>query len=341
MPTAVPSVSDSLTPSQLVPAVTELIKMRQPAMVWGAPGIGKSDIYRQIADSLGMVFHSEYASTLSDVDTRGIPARDGDRTIWLTPDFMPRPGCPPTLLVFDDFTRASMSTQNALFPLILEGRIGTSYVLPDNCVVCGAANRETDGGGVNRISQALANRFVHLDLTHSVNDWSEWAKMAGIAPVVQSFIRWRPALLHDYDAKAHAWPSPRTWEFASRIVKRNLAPDIEYALIRGAVGNAAAVEFATYERMFNAMQGQTVAGILADPTGAPVPNEMIAQYAVASALAHSATPVNFGAIMQFLKRMRPEFMAFAIKDATTRDTKLMFNKDYVDWGIATANGAAA
>lgn len=339
MPTAIPSVSDSLTPSQLVPAVTELIKMRQPAMVWGAPGIGKSDIYRQIADSLGMVFHSEYASTLSDVDTRGIPARDGDRTIWLTPDFMPRPGCPPTLLVFDDFTRANMSTQNALFPLILEGRIGTSYVLPDNCVVCGAANRETDGGGVNRISQALANRFVHLDLTHSVDDWSDWANGAGIAPVVQAFIRFRPALLHAYDAKAHAWPSPRTWEFVSRIVKRNLNAVTQHALVRGAVGNAA-VEFATYERMFNAMQGQSVAAIIADPDGAPVPNDIISQYAVASALAHNATPVTFGPIMRFLKRMRREFAAFAIRDAVKRTPALESTREFANWTIATHNANA-
>lgn len=63
----------------------------------------------------------------------------------------------------------------------------------------------------------------------------------------QLTIVWRPP-----GAAERAFPCPRTWEFASNIVKnRNgLDPLAERALLWGTVGKAAAVEFAVFLKVW-------------------------------------------------------------------------------------------
>ena len=40
-------------PSQVITALKHCIQLQRPCMVWGAPGIGKSDIVKQIGDAQG------------------------------------------------------------------------------------------------------------------------------------------------------------------------------------------------------------------------------------------------------------------------------------------------
>ena len=49
---AVGSQNRTVTPNEAKSALTHCIKLQRPIMMWGAPGIGKSDIVKQIADAL-------------------------------------------------------------------------------------------------------------------------------------------------------------------------------------------------------------------------------------------------------------------------------------------------
>ena len=40
-------------PRQAISALKHCISLQRPVMIWGAPGIGKSDIVKQIADAEG------------------------------------------------------------------------------------------------------------------------------------------------------------------------------------------------------------------------------------------------------------------------------------------------
>ena len=66
----------------------------------------------------------------------------------------------------------------------------------------------------------LASRFVHLEIRVDAEDWLVWGAANGIAPEVLFFITYEPDLLHVFDPKSteRAFPTPRTWEFASNIV---------------------------------------------------------------------------------------------------------------------------
>jgi len=50
---AVGSQNRTVSPNEAKSALTHCIKLQRPIMMWGAPGIGKSDIVKQIADAEG------------------------------------------------------------------------------------------------------------------------------------------------------------------------------------------------------------------------------------------------------------------------------------------------
>ena len=48
---AVGSQNRTVTPNEAKSALEHCIKLQRPIMMWGAPGIGKSDIVKQVADT--------------------------------------------------------------------------------------------------------------------------------------------------------------------------------------------------------------------------------------------------------------------------------------------------
>ena len=83
-------------------------------------------------------------------------------------------------------------------------------------------------------------RFVHLDFEVDMQEWSAWAIQTKIRPEVIAFLRFRPALLSAFDRDNNAFPSPRSWEFVSRILISNPKAKIEHELIAGAAAFEAA-----------------------------------------------------------------------------------------------------
>lgn len=99
-----------------------------------------------------------------------------------------------------------------------------------------AGNRENDRAVTYRMPSALASRFVHFDFEVDVDDWLKWAAANALPPELVSFIRFRPALLHDFDPKRNekAFPTPRSWEFVGRIINASESERLEFTLIAGA-----------------------------------------------------------------------------------------------------------
>ena len=245
------SADYTLAPNALASVLARLVEMRQPAMVWGPPGAAKSQIAQQVAAATNRQYVDVRALLLDPVDLRGIPWRDSsDRTRWATPDFLPPSDDPGRWLInLEELPSAVPMVQAAAYQLVLDRKIG-EYELPEGASLIACGNRETDRGVVHRMLAPLASRFVHLDIRVNAEDWCEWGAANGIAPEVLFFITYEPDLLHRFDpqSKERAFPCPRTWEFASNIIKnRNgLDPVAERALLRGTVGEAAAIEFTAF-----------------------------------------------------------------------------------------------
>lgn len=323
----------SLKPSEISKAVETCILAKQPVAVWGEPGVGKSQVIQQTAKRLNLACQDVRAVLLDPVDLRGLPHVNGDgRAHWAIPEFLPRDG--NGVLFLDELNRAPQLVQNACLQLTLDRKLG-EYELPEGWTVVIACNRESDGGGVVKMSSALSNRFVHVNQVVDLDDWCKWAAGAGIDPVVIAFLRFKTDLLHKFDRNARAFPSPRAWEFVSKIVGQNPAPAIMLALVAGAVGHAAAIEFMAFLKLYRSLP--SIDAILLNPTGAPVPTETSTLYAVSAALARRTTAQNFGRVLQYLDRLQAEFSVMAVRDAVTRDQQLTSTPEFTKWAVKNSD----
>lgn len=324
-----------MKPSAVATALACCIKAKQPVIIWGAPGIGKSQVTQQTSALLNRALLDVRASLLDPVDLRGIPqVTASGLTRWCPPSFLPAADAPASLILLDELNRAPVLTQNGLFQLVLDRALG-EYRLPDNCEIVACCNRESDGGGVQRMPQALANRFVHVDMEPDLEDWCKWAVVSGIEPAVIAFLRFRPDLLHQFSRTDKAFPTPRSWAFVSRITSEKPGNGIEHALYAGSVGEGAAVEYSAFLRMFRELP--SIDAILLNPQSSPVPNGPATLFAVASALARRTTGVNFGRVLQYFARLPQEYGVYGVQDAVRRDTTLTATPDFTSWAVAHAD----
>lgn len=133
---------------------------------------------------------------------------------------------------------------------------------------------------------------------------------------------------------AHAFPSPRSWEFVSRILDSldsQSNTSIEHEVIAGAVGTGAATEFSAFLRTFRELPN--IDAILLKPLQELVPENAAAQYAVASALARCASDTNFDRICLYLNRLPTEFRVLCVRDATLRTPTIRSTAGYTRWAV--------
>src|SRR5271157_5364050 len=325
--------------SAISDALRVLVAARRPVFIWGAPGWRKSAVVRQLATELGIALRDVRALLLDPVDLRGLPFLGSDgRSKWATPDFLPQNGT--GILFLDELNAAPAMVQASCYQLVLDRKLG-EYVLPDGWAIIAAGNRDSDRAVTTRMPTPLRNRFVHLEFEVDVQEWSEWAIQAGIRPEVIAFLRFRPELLSAFDRDANAFPSPRSWEFVSRILDcldSQSNPAIEHEVIAGAVGPGAATEFSAFLRMFRELPN--IDAILLNPTQEPVPENAAAQYAVASALARCASDTNFDRVCLYLDRLPTEFRVLCVRDASLREPAIRCTAGYVKWAVESHNAIA-
>ncbi|HEX2918236.1 MAG TPA: MoxR family ATPase, partial [Edaphobacter sp.] len=206
-----------MKPSMLRAALLALIGERVPMHLWGACGVGKSQIVAQVATELDYEFLDIRAVQLDPVDLRGLPRIATDFTEWIPPKFLPT--CGKGILFLDELTSAPQMTQAGCYQLVLDRKLG-EYRLPDEWIVIAAGNPASERGVHFSMPRPLRNRFVHLDLEPDLTDWCRWALQSGIRNEIIAFLRFKPGLLHDADATSdqNAWPTPRSWEMASKVL---------------------------------------------------------------------------------------------------------------------------
>jgi len=316
---------------------TLVVGERQPVFIWGSPGTGKSAVLHQLAAELGIALRDIRALLLDPVDLRGLPfvGKDG-RSQWATPDFLPQDG--DGILFLDELNAAPAMVQASCYQLVLDRKLG-EYTLPEGWAIVAAGNRDSDRAATTRMPTPLRNRFVHIDFEVDVQEWSEWAIKTSIRPEVIAFIRFRPELLSAFDRDAlNAFPSPRSWEFVSRILNSKPDPSAEHELFAGAVGTGAATEFSAFLRTFRELP--SIDAILLNPNQEPVPENAAAQYAVASALARCASDTNFDRICLYLNRLPTEFRVLCVRDATLRQPAIRTTAGFVKFAIENHHAIA-
>jgi len=205
-----------------------------PIFCWGGPGIGKSSVVRQAAEEEGVDCIDIRLVLLDPSDLRGLPVPDDGKAKWLPPSFLPH-GDWRGVIFLDELNVAPPLVQNTALQLVLDRRLG-EYVLPDGATIIAAGNREMEAF-VHRMSPPLLNRFLHLDFEVDNDEWAKWAVQNDIAPqVIGLLTRFRPELIYKFEPQKKSYPTPRSWEFASKILKNGIPEELKFELVTGCVG---------------------------------------------------------------------------------------------------------
>ena len=338
-----------MRPSQVAVALGHCIDAKQPVMLHGSPGVGKSDVVRQIAAARNIPMIDLRLSQLDPVDLRGVPSVDmvARKTGWNAPDFLPTDG--EGILFLDEINSAAQATQAAAYQLVLDRKLG-DYTLPDGWAMIAAGNRVTDRAIVNQMSSALKNRFTHINYDVNNDDWCTWALTNNISTEVLGFIRFRPMLLNEFEQRndtkkekeriqhmrdAQAFATPRSWFFLDRILQQKPSSDIEYELYSGIVGEGCAAEFMGYLKYYRDLPN--IDALLMAPEKAKVPTEPATLYALSTGIAAKTTKDNMERVVKYTLRLPPEFQVLLMKDMAVRDPSLTQTKSFNEWAVKNAD----
>ena len=330
----VPSMNVGKLVSELSYTYSRVINAYMPVktvpsvMLWGAPGVGKSQAVRQIAKEIEFATGKKTVVTdvrlllFNPIDLRGIPTANADKTlaIWLKPHIfnMDPSDRIVNILFLDEISAAPQSVQAAAYQITLDRVVG-EHKLPDNCIVVAAGNRTTDKSVAYKMPKALANRLMHIQVEGSFKSWREWAVRSGVNPKVIGFLSFRQDYLMRFDASSEdlAFPTPRSWEMVSNLLN-NVSSDIArmHPLISGIVGTGTALEFRTWAQVFDSLP--SIDDIFAGKN-VEVPRQTDVLYALVSAMTAYArehkTSLNLLAnSIRFALKLPPDFSVILMKD---------------------------
>ena len=330
----IPQMAVGAAVRQLSHAYCTVIKNRLPVrtvpsvMLWGPPGVGKSQAVRQIAAEIKQNTGKTVCVTdvrlllFNPIDLRGIPTANADKTlaIWLKPQIFQMDDSESTvnILFLDEISAAPQSVQAAAYQITLDRTVG-EHKLPENCIVIAAGNRVTDKSVAYKMPKALANRLLHIEIEGSFASWKEWAIRGGVHEKVIGFLSFRQSYLSGFDSGADdlAFPTPRSWEMVSNLLN-GISGDIDemYSLIAGVIGSGAAVEFRTWTKVYRELPD--IADIF-DGKMPAIPRDTDALYALISSMTayareHRHDLSRIANSIRYADQLPPDFSAVLMRD---------------------------
>jgi hypothetical protein len=275
----------------LLTAVGLCFSCRIPVLLWGDPGVGKTAVVES-AREVGWHVETLVVSHYEPADFAGLPVVRSDGTV----DFAPPAWATrlaahdgPSIAFLDELSTAAPSVQAAALRPLTHYTIG-ALQLPDTVSWGAAANPADVAAAGWELAPPTASRFVHLDWKMPVEVYTEclvtggWPTIplhhrgAAYAPqlaasraLVAAYLRVRQgqmsAMPKDAAGRSRAFPTPRTWDYLSRLLAMascaGAGAEVQRLLAYGAVGASSAHEFLVWVDAQDLPDPET---LLADPT---------------------------------------------------------------------------
>lgn len=330
----IPQMNVNRLIEELAPAYCNIIKAGVPiktfpsVMLWGPPGVGKSQAVRQLGKEIEKNTGKKTRVTdvrlllFNPIDLRGIPTANAEKTlaVWLKPQIfqMDPDENIVNILFLDEISAAPQSVQAAAYQITLDRVVG-EHKLPENCIVIAAGNRTTDKSVAFKMPKALANRLLHIELEGSFKSWKEWAVRQGVNHKVVAFLSFRRQHLLTFDPANDdlAFATPRSWEMVSNILNY-VDPDVDktYSLISGIIGSGLAIEFRTWAQVYKDLP--KIEDIF-EGKNPKLPTSTDAMYALCGAMTayareHKDDMAKIANSVRYAERMPPDFSTVLFKD---------------------------
>lgn len=209
-------------------------KIKFATCLWGMPGIGKTSFIKalenepvtykgkrypgykivdippaqleEMGDILGIPMECQLVSKggvtkWAPTETINTAVADGwvvDQTVAPTMQYAPPAWVPtrdePTILLFDDWNRASGRLIKGVMQLIQNG--GTiSWKLPESVQIVLTGNPDTEGMLVAQVDDAIMTRIKSMYIEPDAEGWINWALANDVSPVGVAFFKHYPELV--------------------------------------------------------------------------------------------------------------------------------------------------
>ncbi len=155
------------------------------------------------------------------------------------------------IVFFDEITNALPSIQGMAFNIVLDKEVNGIWKLPENVRIVAAGNDLNDSLAANTMAEPLFNRFAHVYINTTVDNWLQWAstpkkqyerlnykkeeEQLTIHPSIYAYVAYKSSggkdvLRTPYNGeKPNA--DPRKWEMASKVLYATGQPEMLRALI--------------------------------------------------------------------------------------------------------------
>ena len=325
-----------VTPRQLAEAIEDDFYSGVVPYVEGSPGIGKSSIFAQVANKLGLKLIDHRLSTSAPEDLSGLPMIDpvSKRAMFmpfgdlfpLEDDELPE-GKQGWMLFLDEFNSAPKAVQAAAYKLVLDRKTGQRNLHP-NVVIGGAGNLSTDRAITNPIGTAMQSRLSHYVLEVNFKEWLEdvalkenWDRR------IIAYLSRYPSKLMDFrpDHNEKTFCCPRTWEFVNNLLKArepsskgiNPAQTHKYA---GKITSGVAVDFIQFTRVFENLI--SIKEIENDPSSCRIPSDPSEQWANISHMCEMVNEKNFGDLSTYAGRFSLDFKVLFFRSVMVQKPQL-------------------
>ena len=323
----------------------------------GGPGIGKTQMHRELARENDWQFKSIILSRYNSVDIMGlfVPDHKAGRLVHYPSSRLLETVDPDRvcLIMFDEITNAQPDVMSAI-QSFLEDRQIEDVNVGSKVVFALAGNRPQDGCNSRELPRALKDgRLITFEIKMPDKDeWSRWAEKNQINPYVVAYIQWRPEDLYRFegDSASATQPTPRGYEKLSAImdvVNNPMDTESISNLGIGCIGESAWSGFAGFMRYAESMP--TYEDIINDPTRAKLPpqNDFGCLYGVVSNLKSHVSYMqkkeqellecDIKAICEYVDRMHNEFASLALKLLATSNEAFMSSKIYSEYAVKYHN----
>jgi hypothetical protein len=275
-----------------------------PLMIWGAPGIGKTQIVEELVKAKGKGKLVDVQTSKMAPDDWALPAINKTASGEMTAIDLPKAWLPvyiPTgdpkkdaqleealgegVIFLDELSRANEAVQNTCLKLVNQRIIGDAKI-GDKWVIISASNRTIDDPDtLPQWSSALGNRFKQVNYVPNFKEWKEWA-VGKVDDRILDFLEFNEDLFYTLDDETtmdSAYASPRSWKAASDTLKEleedaeeegyRLTPTIIEEEIAAHVGADIAVEIGKFIRLLQTFKKSDIKKVFTAPDKAPLPRK--------------------------------------------------------------------
>ena len=227
-----------------------------PVFLHGASGDGKSARVKQFDEDATIIYLRN--SSLESFNGKSVYNSETGEMIDIMPSWLKKvyEKCEKEpnklhIVFFDEINNASNVIQGMAFNVVLNKEVNGIWKLPENARIVAAGNEMKDSLSAEELSEPLFNRFAHVYINTTTEDWLKWATTPAeeyerldnvkvineykVHPSIYAYIaykslRKKSVLRTDYNGVTPN-ADPRKWEMASKVLYATGRPDMLRSLI--------------------------------------------------------------------------------------------------------------